>query len=77
MRISELTGVTDGEFNLEDIYVFRSAGVDEQGKLLGSFYATGHEPVALRRMAGRGVELNPNLFNARELKTGGEYKPQM
>ena len=75
MRISELTGVVDGEFQLEDIYVFRSAGVDERGKLLGSFYATGHEPVVLRRMAARGIELDSNLFTARELKTGGEYKP--
>ncbi|QDT56154.1 Putative conjugal transfer protein [Caulifigura coniformis] len=75
MRISELTGVVDGEFQLEDIYVFRSAGIDERGKLIGSFYATGHEPVALRRMAARGIELDPGLFTARELKTGGEYKP--
>jgi pilus assembly protein CpaF len=75
MRISELTGVVDGEFQLEDIYVFRSAGVDERGKLIGSFYATGHEPVTLRRMAARGIELDPNLFSARELKTGGDYRP--
>ena len=75
MRISELTGVVDGEFQLEDIYVFRSAGIDDHGRLLGSFYATGHEPVTLRRMAARGIEMDPNLFAARELKTGGEYKP--
>jgi pilus assembly protein CpaF len=75
MRISELTGVVDGEFQLEDIYVFRSAGIDDHGHLLGSFYATGHEPVTLRRMAARGIEMDPNLFSARELKTGGEYKP--
>jgi pilus assembly protein CpaF len=75
VRISELTGVTDGEFNLEDIYVYRSAGLDADGRMLGSFYATGYEPVALRRMAGRGIELDPALFAARELKTGMEYKP--
>jgi pilus assembly protein CpaF len=75
MRISELTGVTDGEFKIEDVFVFRSAGVDPHGKLLGSFYATGHEPAVMCRMAGRGIELDPGMFTARELQTGMEYRP--
>ncbi|MEZ5940472.1 MAG: CpaF family protein [Planctomycetaceae bacterium] len=69
MRISELTGVTNGEFNLEDIFVFRMAGVDATGKVMGSFYATGYEPQCLRRMASKGFDLNARLFAARELKT--------
>jgi len=76
MRISELTGVINGEFQIEDIYVYRSAGVDANGGLLGSFYATGYEPIALRRMSARGIELDPGLFTPRELQTGMEYKPQ-
>ncbi|MFG0332807.1 MAG: CpaF family protein [Maioricimonas sp. JB049] len=75
-RISELTGVTDGEFDLEDIFVFRMAGIDDSGKVLGSFYATGYEPQCLRRMAAKGFDMNPRLFDARELKTGVDYKPR-
>jgi len=75
-RISELTGVTDGEFDLEDIFVFRMAGIEETGKVLGSFYATGYEPQSLRRMAAQGFDMNPRLFTARELKTGGDYTPR-
>ncbi len=75
MRISELTGVTDGEFDLEDIFVYRMAGMDAAGKVQGSFYATGYEPQCLRRMASRGQELNPKMFTARELQVGGEYTP--
>lgn len=74
MRISELTGVVNGEFQLEDIYVYRLAGLDENGKAIGSFYATGYQPECLRRMASRGYELNPRLFTARELETGMEYQ---
>ncbi|MCA9112588.1 MAG: CpaF family protein, partial [Planctomycetaceae bacterium] len=77
MRISELTGVTDGEFDIEDIFVFRMAGVDNNGKVLGSYYATGYEPHCLRRLATKGLELNSRLFNARELKTRDEYKPEL
>ncbi|SFJ16703.1 CpaF family protein [Planctomicrobium piriforme] len=74
MRISELTGVTNGEFTLEDVFVFRMAGVEKSGKILGSFYATGYEPVCLRRMASKGHEIDARLFAPRELKTGMEYE---
>jgi pilus assembly protein CpaF len=72
MRISELTGVTNGEFDIEDIFVYRMAGMDGAGRVLGSFYATGYEPQCVRRIAARGIELNPKLFSARELKSGFE-----
>ncbi len=75
MRISELTGVVDGEFVMEDVFVYRMAGVDKSGKALGSFYATGHEPVCLRRMASKGYEIDNRMFTPRELKTGMEYRP--
>ena len=75
MRISELTGVTDGEFNLEDIFVYRLAGTDPAGRALGSFYATGYEPQCLRRMNARGYDVPARLFQNRELRTGGEYQP--
>ncbi len=74
MRISELTGVTGGEFDVEDIFVYRMAGVDSSGKALGSFYATGYEPQCLRRMAAKGFDMNPRVFTARELKSGGDYR---
>ena len=77
MRVSELTGVTNGEFDIEDIFVYRMAGVENSGKIIGSFYATGYEPQCLRRMATKGFDLNPKMFAARELRTGVEYKPKI
>lgn len=76
MRISELTGVTNGEFDIEDVFVFRLAGTDSSGRILGSFYATGYEPQCLRRMSAKGFDLNPRIFAARELKSGVDYKPR-
>jgi pilus assembly protein CpaF len=74
MRISELVNVTDGEFQIEDIFVYRMAGVDrETGKVVGGFYSTGYEPQALRRMGAKGLDLDPAMFAARELATGGNY----
>ncbi len=76
MRISELVGVVNGEFVMEDIFVYRMAGVDLTGKMLGSFYATGHEPVCLRRMSAKGFLIDSHLFVPRELETEVEYHPE-
>jgi pilus assembly protein CpaF len=76
IRISELTGVTNGEFDLEDIFVYRMSGIDSAtGKALGGFYSTGYEPVCLRRMSTKGCQLDPTMFLARELATGMDYQP--
>lgn len=70
MRISELAGVVDGEFELNDIFVYRMAGNHPSGRVVGSFYATGYEPKVIRKMAAAGFEVNPATFAARELKSG-------
>lgn len=73
MRISELTGVSNGEFNIQDVFVYRMAGTDENGKIRGSFYSTGYEPQCLGRMASKGYLVDSRMFSARELKTGVDY----
>ena len=68
MRISEMVGCRDGEYIMEDIFVYRLSGVDGSGKTQGAFYATGYEPVCLNRMAGAGFDLGSDMFLPRELK---------
>lgn len=69
MRISELAKTRDGQYNIEDIFVYRMAGFDDKGKAQGAFYATGYEPDCLKRMAAAGIEIPKGLFAPRELKT--------
>ena len=66
-RVSELCGCRNGVYVLEDIFVYRWQGVDANGKAIGSFFATGHEPTVLKRLAAAGFEIPANLFDAREL----------
>ena len=72
-RISEVSGLRDGEFRMEDIFVYRMTGENLDGKPLGSFYATGYQPAALRRMAltGANIDRYRPLFEARELLMEG------
>ncbi len=69
-KISEVAGLKDGEFKMDDIFVYRINGEDQDGRPTGSFFATGYQPIALRRMAltGINVEQYAPLFEARELK---------
>ena len=69
-RISEVSGLKDGEYRMDDIFVYRISGEDKDGHPQGSFFATGYQPVALRRLAmtGANVEQYRPLFEARELK---------
>lgn len=76
MRISELVGVRDGEFELNDIFVYRMAGKHPSGRVMGSFYATGYEPMVLRRMASAGFEVPHSMFSARELSSGKLGEPR-
>ena len=69
-RISEVSGLKDGEYRMDDIFVYRMNGEDKDGRPTGSFFATGYQPVALRRLAltGANIEQYLPLFEARELK---------
>ena len=69
-RISEVTGLKDGEYCMDDIFVYRVGSDNRDGRTQGSFFATGYQPVALRRLAlsGADIEQYRPLFEARELK---------
>lgn len=69
-RISEVSGIRDGEYKVDDIFVFRISGQDQNGRPKGSFFATGYQPVALRRLAltGANVDQYKPLFEPRELR---------
>ncbi len=75
-RVTELCGCRNGVYITEDIFVYRMTGVGPDGKAIGSFYATGHEPTVLKRLAAAGFDLPASLFDARELKARPYSKPR-
>ena len=75
MRISEVSGCQDGAYQIEDIFVYRMAGIDANGRARGAFYATGYEPQALKRLTSRGFEMPSMMFAARELNSTRDYRP--
>ena len=69
MKISEITGVKDGVFEMRDICGFEQTGVDENSAAIGQYYFTGYVPACLGRMRASGVHLPDTLFAERRISS--------
>ncbi len=64
-RISEVVGIENGEYRLEDVFHFRQTGVDDSNAAVGDFVATGYRPACVDKLASVGIRLSNDLFEAR------------
>jgi pilus assembly protein CpaF len=62
LKVTEVTGMQGDVIGLQDIFEFRRTGVNEEGRITGSFTATGRIPGFLDRFRAAGIELPLNLF---------------
>ena len=67
MQVSEIVGVKDGGFHIEDIYGFEQTGVDELGVAQGEFYFTGYRPMCLSKLRAAGLRLPDEIFDKRRI----------
>ncbi|MGD0898196.1 MAG: CpaF family protein [Thermoguttaceae bacterium] len=67
MRISEITGLENGEYGIQEIFRFQQAGLDARGQATGCFHASGNVPVLLDRLYELGIPVSPRLFESRPL----------
>jgi pilus assembly protein CpaF len=65
ITISEVTGMAEDSIAMQDIFMFARSGIDENGKVRGSFRATGIRPKFAERLATAGCRLRPTLFDSR------------
>lgn len=63
MRISEITGVTESGFTLEDIFGFEQTTVNDRGEAEGDFYVTGYRPKCLGRLRANGIRYHDEMFD--------------
>jgi len=67
MRVSEIVGVKDGAYRIEDVFGYEQLDVTEEGMARGRFYATGYRPACLDRLQAAGIRLPDELFGERKL----------
>jgi pilus assembly protein CpaF len=65
ITVSEITGMESDIVTMQDIFVFERHGIDESGKVRGTFKATGVRPKFAERLASSGCRLRPGLFDSR------------
>jgi pilus assembly protein CpaF len=65
INVSEIAGMDNETIAMQDIFIFDRSGIDENGKVRGSFRATGVRPQFAERLATSGARLRPALFESR------------
>jgi pilus assembly protein CpaF len=61
-NISEITGMEGEVITMQDIFVFDKGGLNQDGKVIGRFRATGVRPKCAERMKAAGIHLAANMF---------------
>ena len=62
-QISEVTGMENGVISTQDVFTFQQTGVDENGKVRGSFKPSGIRPKFSTKIEAMGFKLPPSMFN--------------
>jgi len=63
ITISEIVGMEGDVITMQDIFTFERQGMDENGKVVGRFRATGLRPRFTERLQAWGIELPAGLFS--------------
>ncbi len=63
VSLSEITGMEGDVVTMQDIFVFRKTGVDDNGKVLGEFVPSGIRPRFAEQLLASGIRLPMNMFD--------------
>lgn len=64
--ITEVMGLEGTQTVMQDIFVFKQTGVDENGKVLGYLAPTGSVPSFYEQIKSRGLHLDPVIFQPKK-----------
>jgi pilus assembly protein CpaF len=60
--VTEITGMEGDVITIQDIFTFERTGLDQDGRVLGRFRATGIRPKCAERLLASGVRLPMDMF---------------
>jgi|SRR5579864_386692 len=75
-HISEITGISGSQIQLQDICVFDQTGIDDEGNVLGTFRWTGVIPKLLPRLKANGEDFPIEVFGKNGLQVIEGKGPQ-
>ena len=62
-HLSEITGMEEDTVSMQDVFVFEKHGISPEGRVLGSFSATGIRPKFADRLVASGIAVPATLFD--------------
>jgi pilus assembly protein CpaF len=68
VSFSEVIGMEGDVVTMQEIFNFERVGIDERGRVLGNFHATGIRPYFSDRLRVRGIQLPMDLFEPHVLE---------
>ena len=63
-HITEITGMEGQTITLQDIFVFRTEGMDRDGRVIGALMPTGIRPTFMDRLEQQGLTYRTEIFAA-------------
>ena len=67
-RITEISGLEGERITMQDLFTFTQTGLDQKGKVIGRFEATGSVPTFIEEIKIRGLSLAMSIFDTRKWK---------
>lgn len=61
-HITEITGIEGGVIQTQDIFLYKQKGYDQEGRVKGSFIATGAIPDLYQTLSERGIPVDLSIF---------------
>ena len=62
-HLTEITGMEEDVVSMQDIFTFEKRGVTPQGRVLGTFSATGIRPKFAEKLVASGIPVPANIFD--------------
>lgn len=69
-HISEVTGMENGVIQLQDLFLFKQHGYDDDHKIRGDYTPTGRIPEFYEDLAARGIDVDRSVFFRKEESRG-------
>ncbi|MBU0714410.1 MAG: Flp pilus assembly complex ATPase component TadA [Verrucomicrobia bacterium] len=67
-HITEISGLEGDRITMQDLFTFTQTGLDQNGKVIGRFEATGSVPTFIEEIKIRGLSLAMSIFDTRKWK---------
>ena len=67
-HITEISGLEGDRITMQDLFTFTQTGLDQNGKVIGRFDATGSVPTFIEEIKIRGLSLDMSVFDTRKWK---------